>query len=64
MLVLGRKEGQTLVIGDVVEITVVAVHGDWVRLGVTAPKEVRVLRKEIVGRDEPKQEGAEGRGAT
>lgn len=47
MLALTRKAGQSIIIGDVVEITIVEVRGDQVRLGITAPKEVSVYRKEI-----------------
>lgn len=47
MLALTRKTGQSIVIGDQIEITVVEVKGDQVRLGIKAPKEVSILRKEI-----------------
>lgn len=47
MLVLTRKKGQSIIIGDDVEITVVEVFGDQVRLGIKAPKEIAVHRKEI-----------------
>jgi len=47
MLVLTRKIGEQIVIGDDVCITVVAVQGDRVRLGITAPKDRRVDRREI-----------------
>lgn len=47
MLVLTRKKGQSIVIGDEVEITIVEVFGDQVRVGIKAPKEIAVHRKEI-----------------
>ena len=47
MLVLSRKKNESVVIGDVIEITVVEVRGDKVRLGVVAPKEMTVHRGEV-----------------
>lgn len=47
MLVLSRKKGQTLVIGDDILLTVLEVSGDKVKLGVEAPKRISVYRKEI-----------------
>jgi carbon storage regulator len=47
MLVLTRKDGEKVVIGSGIRITIVAVEGDRVRVGVTAPPEVRVDREEI-----------------
>lgn len=47
MLVLSRRKDETIMIGDSVEITVVDVRGDTVRLGITAPRSVSVHRKEI-----------------
>jgi carbon storage regulator len=47
MLVLSRKREECIIIGDDIEITVVEVRGDTVKLGVTAPKSVAVYRKEI-----------------
>lgn len=47
MLVLSRKAGERLLIGDDVVITVVRVAGNKVRLGVDAPQSVRVLRDEL-----------------
>jgi carbon storage regulator len=47
MLVLTRKLGEQIIIGEDISITVVAVQGDRVRLGITAPKETRVDRQEI-----------------
>lgn len=47
MLVLGRKKGETLLIGDSIEITVVEVQGDNVKLSIQAPREVSIFRKEV-----------------
>ncbi len=47
MLVLSRRKDETIMIGDDVEITIVDVKGDTVRLGIAAPKSVAVHRKEI-----------------
>lgn len=47
MLALTRKPGETIVIGNDIEITVLEVKGDQVRLGISAPKEVPIFRKEI-----------------
>jgi carbon storage regulator len=47
MLVLSRRVGENLVIGDDIRVTVVAIHGDTVRIGVSAPPSVRVDRQEI-----------------
>ena len=50
MLILTRRVGETLVIGDDVNVTVLGVRGNQVRLGVDAPKEVAVHRDEIYQR--------------
>jgi carbon storage regulator len=47
MLVLSRQRDESIMIGDNVEITIVDVRGDKVRLGITAPKEIPVHRREI-----------------
>lgn len=47
MLVLSRKENESIMIGDNIEITICDVRGDKVRLGITAPKDVSVHRKEV-----------------
>jgi carbon storage regulator len=47
MLVLTRKSNQTIMIGDDIEISVLAVVGDKVRIGIQAPKDVPVFRKEV-----------------
>ncbi|MDX9875701.1 MAG: carbon storage regulator CsrA [Spongiibacteraceae bacterium] len=50
MLILTRRIGETLVVGDEVTITVLGVKGNQVRLGVNAPKDVAVHREEIYQR--------------
>ena len=47
MLILSRRPGESITIGDDVVITVVSVNGNQIRLGINAPREVRVLRDEI-----------------
>ncbi len=50
MLILTRRIGETLVVGDDVTVTVLGVKGNQVRLGVNAPKDVAVHREEIYQR--------------
>lgn len=47
MLVLSRKRGERIVIGESIVITVVEIRGDKVRLGIVAPKDVPVHREEV-----------------
>jgi len=47
MLVLSRQKDESIMIGDEVEVIIVDVRGDKVRLGITAPKKIPVHRKEI-----------------
>lgn len=47
MLVLSRQRDETIMIGDNIEVTVVDIRGDKVRLGINAPKDIPVHRKEV-----------------
>ena len=62
MLILTRRVGETLMVGDDVTITVLGVKGNQVRIGINAPKDVAVHREEIYDRIRKEQdgEGAEG----
>ncbi len=50
MLILTRRVGETLMIGDNISVTVLGVKGNQVRLGINAPKDVAVHREEIFER--------------
>lgn len=47
MLVLTRKSNQSIMIGDGIEVSVLAIMGDKVRIGIQAPREIPVFRKEV-----------------
>ena len=59
MLILTRRVGETVIIGDEVQVTVLGVKGNQVRLGVTAPKDVAVHRSEIYDRIKKERAGEE-----
>ena len=60
MLILTRRVGETLMIGDDVTVTVLGVKGNQVRIGVNAPKEVAVHREEISERIKREQDAKAG----
>ncbi|MCA1798769.1 MAG: carbon storage regulator CsrA [Xanthomonadaceae bacterium] len=62
MLILTRRVGETVMVGDEVTVTVLGVKGNQVRIGVNAPKEVAVHREEIYERIKREQELAAGQG--
>ncbi|WP_315168011.1 carbon storage regulator CsrA [Metaclostridioides mangenotii] len=47
MLVISRKKDDTILLGDDIEITVISVDNNTVKLGISAPKDVSILRKEV-----------------
>ncbi len=47
MLVLSRKKDQGIIIGENIELTIIEIQGDQVRIGIKAPKNVSIYRKEI-----------------
>jgi carbon storage regulator len=59
MLVLTRKPSQSIMIGDGVEVQVLSVAGEKVRLGITAPRDVSIFRNEVYERIESENAGAQ-----
>jgi carbon storage regulator len=61
MLVLTRKSNQSIMIGDDIEVSVLAIMGEKVRIGIQAPRDIPVFRKEVYL--EIQQEQGSGKGA-
>ena len=59
MLILTRRIGETLMVGDEVTVTVLGVKGNQVRLGINAPKDVSVHREEIYLRIQQEKQGVD-----
>ena len=47
MLILSRKTGESLIIGDSISVKILSVHGSTVKLGITAPKDFKIFREEL-----------------
>ena len=54
MLVLSRKESEKIMLGDEIVLTIVRISGDRVRLGIEAPSDLLILRKELDPVEQPK----------
>ena len=62
MLVMSRREGQEIIIGDDIRVMLVRIEGDKVRIGVTAPHDVAVHRKEVYDKIQQQKGGASDSG--
>lgn len=58
MLILTRKPGESIILGDNIEIKVLEVSDSRVKLGIEAPRDVKVLRKEVISTIEENKEAA------
>jgi carbon storage regulator len=47
MLILSRKQNESIIIGDNIKITVSSIRGRYVRIGIEAPEEIRIIREEL-----------------
>ena len=62
MLVLTRKSNQSIMIGDDIEVTVLAIMGEKVRIGIQAPRDIPVFRKEVYLEIQQEQVGSDNAG--
>jgi carbon storage regulator len=60
MLILTRRVGETLMIGNEITVTVLSVQGNQIRLGIAAPKEIPVHREEVYVRLQEEKGGKQG----
>lgn len=60
MLVLQRKKNQSLVINGNVTVSILEIGSDWIKLAIEAPKDVKILRAELVEAAQANQEAVEG----
>lgn len=58
MLILQRRPGESLRIGEDIEVTVVAIEGGKVRLAISAPKDITILRSELIGARDTNRDAA------
>ena len=58
MLILQRRPGESLRIGEDIEVTVVAIEGGKIRLAISAPKDVTILRSELIGAQDANRDAA------
>ena len=63
MLALTRKKGESLVINNDIEITILEIRGDQIKLGVSAPKEVPIYRKEVYTQIQENRKSADAQNA-
>ncbi|MGN0710626.1 MAG: carbon storage regulator CsrA [Anaerovoracaceae bacterium] len=59
MLILTRKQGESFMLGDDIEICVSEINGDRIRIAIDAPKDVKILRKELVDAMNSNKEAAD-----
>lgn len=60
MLALTRKKGESLVVNNNIEITVLEIRGDQIKIGIQAPKDVPIYRKEVYAQIQKENEEASG----
>ena len=58
MLILSRREGESVIVGDEVTIVILGIKGRQVRVGISAPKNINIYREEILSRLEPNDDRA------